>query len=164
MRCLKCLNCCVVGTGGGFQGWLQCVCDKSWLWHCFSWESECCNAGCFWRMGKGWIEYSVFVFACVCCVWVISALLNCIFVVLFVQIRDQGQQRGEVSPYLAELLRLEEQAKQEGLGRWSKVWFRVFIFYCWTWTIRQLTSMEILYVLVTVKINVKFLALLVTWN
>jgi hypothetical protein len=85
-------------------------------------------------------------------------------VVLFVQIRDQGQQRGEVSPYLAELLRLEEQAKQEGLGRWSKVWFRVFIFYCWTWTIRQLTSMEILYVLVTVKINVKFLALLVTWN
>ncbi|WJX47856.1 Translin-1 [Trifolium repens] len=36
------------------------------------------------------------------------------------KIRDQGQQRGEVSPYHAELLRLEEQAKQEGLGRWSK--------------------------------------------
>ncbi|CAI8619265.1 unnamed protein product [Vicia faba] len=34
--------------------------------------------------------------------------------------REQGQQRGEVSPYLAELLRLEEQAKQEGLGRWTK--------------------------------------------
>jgi len=42
-------------------------------------------------------------------------------VVLLVQIREQGQQKGEASPYLAELLRLEEQAKQEGLGRWSKV-------------------------------------------
>ncbi|XP_027338494.1 ribonuclease TUDOR 1-like [Abrus precatorius] len=39
----------------------------------------------------------------------------------WVKIREQGQQKGEVSPYLAELLRLEEQAKQEGLGRWSKV-------------------------------------------
>ncbi|KAJ7957145.1 Ribonuclease [Quillaja saponaria] len=37
------------------------------------------------------------------------------------KIREQGQQKGEVSPYLAELLRLEEQAKQQGLGRWSKV-------------------------------------------
>ncbi|KAK7318358.1 hypothetical protein RJT34_03057 [Clitoria ternatea] len=37
------------------------------------------------------------------------------------KIREQGQQKGEVSPYLAELLRLEEQAKQEGLGRWSKL-------------------------------------------
>lgn len=40
---------------------------------------------------------------------------------LFLQVREQGQQKGEVSPFLAELLRLEEQAKQEGLGRWSKV-------------------------------------------
>ncbi|KAK7350749.1 hypothetical protein VNO77_09672 [Canavalia gladiata] len=39
----------------------------------------------------------------------------------WVKIREQGQQKGEVSPYLAELLRLEEQAKQDGLGRWSKV-------------------------------------------
>ncbi|KAG5029883.1 hypothetical protein JHK87_013397 [Glycine soja] len=37
------------------------------------------------------------------------------------KIREQGQQKGEASPYLAELLRLEEQAKQEGLGRWSKI-------------------------------------------
>lgn len=37
------------------------------------------------------------------------------------QVREQGQQKGEVSPYLAELLRLEDQAKQQGLGRWSKV-------------------------------------------
>ncbi|KAJ1417805.1 Tudor domain [Sesbania bispinosa] len=37
------------------------------------------------------------------------------------KIREQGQQKGEVSPYLTELLRLEENAKQEGLGRWSKV-------------------------------------------
>ncbi|CAL0327720.1 unnamed protein product [Lupinus luteus] len=36
------------------------------------------------------------------------------------KVREQGQQKGEVSPYLAELLRLEEQAKQEGLGRWNK--------------------------------------------
>ncbi|XP_014501824.1 ribonuclease TUDOR 1 [Vigna radiata var. radiata] len=39
----------------------------------------------------------------------------------WVKIREHGQQKGEASPYLAELLRLEEQAKQEGLGRWSKV-------------------------------------------
>ncbi|XP_057728758.1 ribonuclease TUDOR 1-like [Arachis stenosperma] len=37
------------------------------------------------------------------------------------KVREQGQQKGEASPYLAELLQLEEQAKQEGLGRWSKV-------------------------------------------
>lgn len=42
---------------------------------------------------------------------------------LCMQIREQGQQKGEASPYLAELLRLEEQAKQDGLGRWSKVCF-----------------------------------------
>ncbi|XP_057749157.1 ribonuclease TUDOR 1 [Arachis stenosperma] len=36
------------------------------------------------------------------------------------KIREQGQQKGEASPYLAELLRLEEQAKQEGVGRWNK--------------------------------------------
>lgn len=37
------------------------------------------------------------------------------------KVREQGQQKGEASPNIAELLRLEEQAKQEGLGRWSKV-------------------------------------------
>ncbi|XWS51529.1 hypothetical protein CRYUN_Cryun12cG0183800 [Craigia yunnanensis] len=37
------------------------------------------------------------------------------------KVREQGQQKGEASPFLAELLRLEEQAKQQGLGRWSKV-------------------------------------------
>ncbi|URE46439.1 Staphylococcal nuclease domain-containing protein [Musa troglodytarum] len=37
------------------------------------------------------------------------------------KVREQGQQKGEASPYLTELLRLEEQAKQQGLGRWSKV-------------------------------------------
>ncbi|KAA8540590.1 hypothetical protein F0562_024491 [Nyssa sinensis] len=36
------------------------------------------------------------------------------------KVREQGQQKGEVSPFLAELLRLEEQAKQQGLGRWSR--------------------------------------------
>uniref|UniRef100_A0A803NVN4 Ribonuclease n=1 Tax=Cannabis sativa TaxID=3483 RepID=A0A803NVN4_CANSA len=37
------------------------------------------------------------------------------------KVREQGQQKGEASPDIAELLNLEEQAKQEGLGRWSKV-------------------------------------------
>ncbi|KAL4383252.1 hypothetical protein GQ457_15G007210 [Hibiscus cannabinus] len=37
------------------------------------------------------------------------------------KVREQGQQKGEASPILAELLSHEEQAKQEGLGRWSKV-------------------------------------------
>ncbi|XP_048333257.1 ribonuclease TUDOR 1 [Ziziphus jujuba] len=37
------------------------------------------------------------------------------------KVREPGQQKGEASPFLAELLRLEEQAKQQGLGRWSKV-------------------------------------------
>ena len=38
-----------------------------------------------------------------------------------IQVREQGQQKGEASPFLAELLRLEEIVKQEGLGKWSKV-------------------------------------------
>lgn len=37
------------------------------------------------------------------------------------QVRDQGQQKGEASPFILELQRLEEQAKQQGLGRWNKV-------------------------------------------
>lgn len=37
------------------------------------------------------------------------------------KVREQVQQKAEVSPFLAELQRLEEQAKQQGLGRWSKV-------------------------------------------
>ncbi|CAL5435878.1 unnamed protein product [Camellia sinensis] len=36
------------------------------------------------------------------------------------KVREQGQQKGEASPFLAELLHLEEQAKQQGLGRWSR--------------------------------------------
>ncbi|KAJ4847923.1 Translin-1 [Turnera subulata] len=36
------------------------------------------------------------------------------------KVREQGQQKGEASPFLPELLRLEEQAKTQGLGRWSK--------------------------------------------
>ncbi|KAK1270898.1 hypothetical protein QJS04_geneDACA024967 [Acorus gramineus] len=36
------------------------------------------------------------------------------------KVREQGQQKGEASPFLAELLRLEEQAKQQGVGRWTK--------------------------------------------
>ncbi|CAL9094210.1 unnamed protein product [Musa textilis] len=36
------------------------------------------------------------------------------------KVREQGQQKGEASPYLSELQHLQEQAKQQGLGRWSK--------------------------------------------
>ncbi|CAA0811227.1 TUDOR-SN protein 1 [Striga hermonthica] len=39
----------------------------------------------------------------------------------WVKVREQGQQKGEASPFLTELLRLEEQAKQQGLGRWNRV-------------------------------------------
>ncbi|KAL1203817.1 Ribonuclease TUDOR 2 [Cardamine amara subsp. amara] len=38
------------------------------------------------------------------------------------KVREAGQQnQDKVSPYIAELLQLETQAKQEGFGRWSKV-------------------------------------------
>nr|GMC75257.1 staphylococcal nuclease domain-containing protein 1-like [Ipomoea batatas] len=36
------------------------------------------------------------------------------------KVRSQNQQKAEASPFLAELLSLEEQAKQQGLGCWSK--------------------------------------------
>ncbi|XP_028056158.1 ribonuclease TUDOR 2-like isoform X2 [Camellia sinensis] len=36
-------------------------------------------------------------------------------------VKEQGQQKGDASPFLAELLRLEEPAKQQGLGRWTRV-------------------------------------------
>ncbi|KAG6424558.1 hypothetical protein SASPL_114976 [Salvia splendens] len=35
-------------------------------------------------------------------------------------VREQGQQKGEASLHLADLLRLDEQAKQQGLGRWNR--------------------------------------------
>lgn len=38
-----------------------------------------------------------------------------------IQVREQGQQKGEASPFVAELLRLEDLAKQQGLGKWSTV-------------------------------------------
>ncbi|KAF5476474.1 hypothetical protein F2P56_003226 [Juglans regia] len=37
------------------------------------------------------------------------------------KVREQGQQKGEASPFLTELRNLEDQAKQQCLGRWSKV-------------------------------------------
>ncbi|EPS63110.1 hypothetical protein M569_11676, partial [Genlisea aurea] len=36
------------------------------------------------------------------------------------KVKEQGQQKGEVSPFIAELLPLEEQARQQGLGRWNR--------------------------------------------
>lgn len=49
------------------------------------------------------------------------------YILNLVQVREQpnqpkqGQQKIEASPFIAELLQLEEQAKTQGLGRWSKV-------------------------------------------
>ncbi|OMO52308.1 hypothetical protein COLO4_37280 [Corchorus olitorius] len=37
------------------------------------------------------------------------------------RVREQGQQKGEASPHLAELLRLQEQAKDQFRGQWSNV-------------------------------------------
>ncbi|XP_050226106.1 ribonuclease TUDOR 1 [Mercurialis annua] len=37
------------------------------------------------------------------------------------KVREQGQQKGEASPFLAEYQVIEEQAKQKGAGMWSKV-------------------------------------------
>lgn len=48
------------------------------------------------------------------------------------QVREQGQQQKEksdASPFLAELLHLEDQAKQQGIGRWSKVSLKYFCCY-----------------------------------
>jgi hypothetical protein len=50
---------------------------------------------------------------------VLIVLLTSLFTCF--QVKEQGPKGGEQSPYLAELLRLEEVAKQQGLGRWSKV-------------------------------------------
>lgn len=41
----------------------------------------------------------------------------------YIQVKEQGSQKGETSPFLAELLRLEGQAKQQGVGRWTQVIF-----------------------------------------
>ena len=57
----------------------------------------------------------------VCLFELLSPVLNCSVVILFLQVREQGSQKGEASPYLSELLQLEERAKQEGVGRWSTV-------------------------------------------
>ncbi|THG18112.1 hypothetical protein TEA_001637 [Camellia sinensis var. sinensis] len=38
----------------------------------------------------------------------------------WVKVGEQGQQKGDASPFLKELLRLEEQAIQQGLGHWTR--------------------------------------------
>ncbi|CAL5371040.1 unnamed protein product [Camellia sinensis] len=38
----------------------------------------------------------------------------------WVKVGEQGQQKGDASPFLKELLHLEEQAKQQGLGHWTR--------------------------------------------
>ncbi|XLR54029.1 hypothetical protein S83_004701, partial [Arachis hypogaea] len=68
-------------------------------------------------VSQGWAKlgYCVLSSDCVCLSYFLAAGVF-IVVILFLQVREQGQQKGEASSYLAELLQLEEQAKQEGLG------------------------------------------------
>lgn len=40
---------------------------------------------------------------------------------MFVQVREQGQQKGEPSDYVAVLKKSEELARSQGLGRWTMV-------------------------------------------
>ncbi|KAI7985370.1 Ribonuclease TUDOR 1 [Camellia lanceoleosa] len=47
-----------------------------------------------------------------------------------VQVKEQGQQKGDASPFLAELLRLEEPAKQQGLGCWTRCYCPFFYKLC----------------------------------
>lgn len=37
------------------------------------------------------------------------------------QVKEQGRRKGDNNPYTTELLRLEEKAKDQGSGCWSKV-------------------------------------------
>ncbi|KAI8020486.1 Ribonuclease TUDOR 1 [Camellia lanceoleosa] len=51
-----------------------------------------------------------------------------------VQVGEQGQQKGDASPFLTELLHLEEQAKQQGLGRWTRSVQEICsLGSCWLW-------------------------------
>ena len=77
-------------------------------------------------MGKGTSNLHSLFFA-LYAVPTISLLISYLY--FFHQVREQGQQKGEASPYLTELLHLEEQAKQQGLGRWSKVILLFIWFY-----------------------------------
>ncbi|KAL5215712.1 hypothetical protein ABZP36_007113 [Zizania latifolia] len=45
----------------------------------------------------------------------------------FAKVKDQGQ-KGELSPYVTELLRLENIAKNQGLGLWNKASIDIFHF------------------------------------
>ncbi|KAL7193277.1 hypothetical protein ACSBR2_024983 [Camellia fascicularis] len=49
----------------------------------------------------------------------------------WVKVGEQGQQKGDASPFLTELLRLEEQAKQQGLGCWTRVMQMVWLGMIW---------------------------------
>lgn len=67
--------------------------------------------------------------------------------------REQGQQKGEVSPFLAELQRLEEQAKQQGLGRWSKVRLKNFRVSSWP----TKTCLSVIFFILCLSYNLFFL-------
>jgi len=104
-------------TGSDFQGRLRCSIHWPRIRLCVPWWKKCCIAGCFWRLGKG----GSFFFWQVTLIWFFACFCTGSYWICYVQVREQGQQKGEASPFLAELLRLEEQAKQQGLGRWTKV-------------------------------------------
>lgn len=74
-------------------------------------------------VAAGWAKVIYFkkIISSLQCFDFIYVLHQMIFFLYVLQVREQGQQKGEVSPHLPDLLRLEEQAKQQGLGRWNRV-------------------------------------------
>jgi hypothetical protein len=70
-------------------------------------------------MGKGKGHFTFFI-KFLCCIYCTRRVIDFFFYLLN-QVKEQGPKGGEQNPYLTELLRLEEVAKQQGVGRWSKV-------------------------------------------
>lgn len=117
--------------GGHFQGGIYCTFNREGIWHCFSWRQECFHASCCFRLGQGWcigVNFSVrqlTYFPLDLVSWNDSFWWN--------QVREQGQQK-DANPYLKPLQDAEEQAKQQGLGRWSRVCFSLTVMCFCYWT------------------------------
>ena len=82
-------------------------------------------------VSEGWAKVELeYLFPCEHVLQFVAFELLSINLKWLLQVREQGQQKAEASPFLAELQHLEEQAKQQGLGRWSKVRVRNFNTHC----------------------------------
>lgn len=105
--------------GSHFQGGIYCTFHRARIWNCFSWWQERFHASCCCRLGQGWIGVN-FSVSQVTCFPLYLVSWNDYF--WWNQVREQGQQK-DANPYLKPLQDAEEQAKQQGLGRWSRVRF-----------------------------------------